>query len=181
MAWTAPRTWVSGEVVTASVMNSHVRDNFLETGPAKASASGGFIMSTGANTLTERQISGDEVSTSETTTSTSYTDLATSGPAATVTTGTRVVVVLTAAVSGNSASMQMFMSTAISGATTQSASDNYALASETNASGDTMVFQGSQLTRFTTTAGSNTFTAKYRVTAGTGTWVNRRMIIIPAQ
>jgi hypothetical protein len=27
MAWTAPRTWVTGEVVTASQMNTHVRDN----------------------------------------------------------------------------------------------------------------------------------------------------------
>jgi|TARA_Y100000310_G_scaffold317685_1_gene370846 hypothetical protein len=27
MAWTAPRTWVAGEVVTAALMNTHVRDN----------------------------------------------------------------------------------------------------------------------------------------------------------
>lgn len=32
MAWTTPRTWVTGETVTAALMNSHVRDNldFLE-------------------------------------------------------------------------------------------------------------------------------------------------------
>uniref|UniRef100_A0A6M3LDA0 Tail protein n=1 Tax=viral metagenome TaxID=1070528 RepID=A0A6M3LDA0_9ZZZZ len=29
MAWAAPRTWVAGEIVTASIMNSAVRDNFL--------------------------------------------------------------------------------------------------------------------------------------------------------
>ena len=29
MAWTTPRTWVSGELVTASMMNTHVRDNLL--------------------------------------------------------------------------------------------------------------------------------------------------------
>ena len=29
MAWTAPRTWVVGEVVTAAVQNTHVRDNLL--------------------------------------------------------------------------------------------------------------------------------------------------------
>lgn len=28
MAFTAPRTWVSGEIVTAANMNTHVRDNF---------------------------------------------------------------------------------------------------------------------------------------------------------
>lgn len=30
MAWTAPRTWTTGEVVTASIMNTHVRDNMRE-------------------------------------------------------------------------------------------------------------------------------------------------------
>jgi hypothetical protein len=29
MAWTAPRTWVAGETVTATMMNAHVRDNLL--------------------------------------------------------------------------------------------------------------------------------------------------------
>jgi len=29
MAWTAPRTWVSGELVTASLFNTHLRDNLL--------------------------------------------------------------------------------------------------------------------------------------------------------
>lgn len=28
MAFTTPRTWVTGELVTASIMNTHVRDNF---------------------------------------------------------------------------------------------------------------------------------------------------------
>lgn len=27
MAWTTPRTWTPGEIVTASIMNTHVRDN----------------------------------------------------------------------------------------------------------------------------------------------------------
>lgn len=34
MAWTDPRTWVSGEVVTAALMNAHVRDNFKALGDA---------------------------------------------------------------------------------------------------------------------------------------------------
>lgn len=28
MAWTTPRTWVTNELVTAAIMNTHVRDNF---------------------------------------------------------------------------------------------------------------------------------------------------------
>lgn len=27
MAWTAPRTWVAGEIVTAALLNTHARDN----------------------------------------------------------------------------------------------------------------------------------------------------------
>lgn len=29
MAWTTPRTWVTGEAVSASTMNTHIRDNLL--------------------------------------------------------------------------------------------------------------------------------------------------------
>lgn len=35
MSWTAPRTWVAGEVVTAAIMNTHVRDNELALYPAR--------------------------------------------------------------------------------------------------------------------------------------------------
>ncbi len=47
MAWTAPRTWVTGEVVTSSIMNTHIRDNFLgmpnwaAAGPLSPGAQGG--------------------------------------------------------------------------------------------------------------------------------------------
>jgi len=33
MAWTAPRTWVDGELETAAIFNPHIRDNFLAAGP----------------------------------------------------------------------------------------------------------------------------------------------------
>lgn len=34
MAWTSPRTWVTGEVPTAAIFNTHVRDNFKAIGDA---------------------------------------------------------------------------------------------------------------------------------------------------
>ena len=42
MAWTSPRTWVSGELVTASLMNTHIRDNetFLYGSIVKHAAAG---------------------------------------------------------------------------------------------------------------------------------------------
>lgn len=38
MTWTAPRTWVAGEVVTAALLNTHLRDNLLEVGPSNTGA-----------------------------------------------------------------------------------------------------------------------------------------------
>lgn len=32
--WTAPRTWVAGETVTAALLNTHLRDNLLALGQA---------------------------------------------------------------------------------------------------------------------------------------------------
>jgi len=33
MGWTEPRTWVDSEIVTAVLLNAHLRDNLLEIGP----------------------------------------------------------------------------------------------------------------------------------------------------
>ena len=52
MAWTAPRTWVSGETVTAALMNTHVRDNFNMTAPAVVTTKGDLVAATAANTIT---------------------------------------------------------------------------------------------------------------------------------
>lgn len=51
MAWTAPRTWVTGELVTASIMNTHVRDNLLESATAKVTTAGDIVYATAANAL----------------------------------------------------------------------------------------------------------------------------------
>lgn len=51
MSWTAPRTWVTAEVVTAAMMNIHVRDNLLETAPAKVTTAGDILYATAANAI----------------------------------------------------------------------------------------------------------------------------------
>lgn len=51
MAWTAPRTFVTDEVVSASQLNAHVRDNMLETAPAKAAAAGDLFQASAANAI----------------------------------------------------------------------------------------------------------------------------------
>lgn len=42
-AWTAPRTWVHAELVTASLFNTHIRDNELHLKENQAAAKGFFL------------------------------------------------------------------------------------------------------------------------------------------
>lgn len=52
MAWTAPRTYTTGEIITAAILNAHVRDNLLETAPALAGAAGDTFYADAANSIT---------------------------------------------------------------------------------------------------------------------------------
>jgi hypothetical protein len=159
-------------------MNTHVRDNFLETAPAKAAAAGEYFMATAANTITIRTINEDFENTSETTTSTSYTDLATVGPTVSATASTRAIVSITARVSNSSSAEESFIGVDLTSATTQSPSDNFALQQE---GGATNVSDQKSYVALMTglSAGSTQFRMKYRVTGGTGTFHRRRLMIMP--
>ena len=80
MAWTAPRTAVAGATFSAAQFNANVRDNLNETAPAKATAASQLFVSTGPNAIAARVPSTARVDTAESTSSTSYVDLATPGP-----------------------------------------------------------------------------------------------------
>ncbi len=53
MAWAAPQTFTSNQLVDENDMNRDVRDNMLETAPAKAATVGHFIRVTGPNAIEE--------------------------------------------------------------------------------------------------------------------------------
>ena len=51
MSWTTPRTWTTGELVTAAIMNAHIRDNQTTLNPAGVSFvidGGGAAITTGS-------------------------------------------------------------------------------------------------------------------------------------
>ena len=178
MPWTAPRTWVASEDVTAAIQNAHIRDNFNETAPGVASAAGRLIVTTGVNAIAERIPASGFVTTSETTTSTSFTDLSTAGPAVTVTSGTSALIIVSAQLRNDTTNAFSRMSFAVSGATTDAANNNRALAQQVDA-GDNWVGASHAILLTNLTAGSNTFTAEYDVSAGTGTFQFRRILVIP--
>lgn len=122
------------------------------------------------------------VATSQTTASTSYTDLATVGPAVTVTIGANglALVIMYAHMANATDTADCRMGFVVSGASTVAVSDTTALirrASDASAAGvgaSSAVHLVEGLT-----PGSNTFTSKYRVNAGTGTFLNRVIAVIP--
>lgn len=54
MAWTVPRTWVPGEIVTAALMNQQLRDNLLVAETTTVTTVEDLIVATGPNALTRQ-------------------------------------------------------------------------------------------------------------------------------
>jgi hypothetical protein len=119
--------------------------------------------------------------TQGTTTSASYSATLTSGgtnPAVTVTTGTTALVHISARMNNTTNANPVYMSVAVSGATTVAAADDWCVTLENATSsaddnrwGATHLFTG-------LTAGSNTFTLQYkRGTGGTAGFAFRELVV----
>lgn len=178
MAWTSPMTAIDNATWTAAQFNTHVRDNLLETMPGKAAAAGRWFVVSGTNAIAERVISEASVATAQTTGSTSYVDLATVGPAITVTTGTKAIVFWGANMSNATAAVGSNMSVAVSVSTTIAASNTFRCCTNGHTAANGV--RVSSFYRFSLTAGSNTFTAKYRSdTASLSTFSDRMIAVLP--
>ena len=146
---------------------------------------GSSWVTVGPTTAAITAAGASSVTTAQTTTSTSYTDLSTTGPSVTITTGTTAIVQVHFRYSNSNGNANNdtgtgHMSFAVSGASTISASD------ATCAQGPQIHFSHVQTRSgmfYVTglTAGSNVFTAKYKVsgaTPGTGTFSERHISVL---
>lgn len=107
-----------------------------------------------------------------------YGNLATVGPVVTLSTGTSVLVSLSAGILNSLAANYGYMSFAVSGATTRNPNDNDATVFG-SAVGNIGATTASNIIVTGLNAGANTFTAKYRNGGGGGTWAfNRRSITV---
>ena len=182
MTWSAPMTAVANSVFPAASFNQYVRDNLNETAPAKASTVGSYFAVSALNQISQRRLAGLSDLNSGTTTSASFTNLdapASAGPAVTVDTGDTALVMVYGQIS-NSGTGSARMAYEVSGATSIAAADNrgiaiFGVAGVTVACSMTTHHGGATAL----TPGSNTFTAKYRVSSGTGTFSARRIVVLP--
>lgn len=182
MAWTAPMTAVANTAFTAAQFNTHVRDNLLETAPAKALNSGSLIVSAGNNTVVERTPQVDFNFSSGTTSSTTYTNLSggtSVGPSITFTSGGIAFVSISCRISNNTAGQTSFVGIERSGTDSAVATEENAIQFKTSSSNQHI--QASFCTIYDAghNPGSHTFTMKYKVSGGTGTFDNRIITVIP--
>lgn len=145
MAWTTPKTWQVDELVTATIMNTHIRDNL---NALKAPPSAAYVC--------------DEVS-DYVTTSTVFVDVDSTNLALTINTnGGDVLVHFHGMINAYS---QTFFNVAVDG-TDDGPDDGYISA----ANGGSSEREAVSFTRLISglSAGSHTFTLRWKVAAGTG-------------
>lgn len=162
MAWTAPATVTTGDLMTAAFWNAQVRDNMLFLGGFDAAD-------------TNQDVNGF--------TNTSYADLDalsaaafTNPVAVTVDTGTEAIVTISAARVQQVTSGTLFLSYRVSGASTIASDDDWSIRSSNTAS---VLAQSFTHLRTGLTAGSNTFELQARVTANSGNLSNPSIAVTP--
>jgi hypothetical protein len=179
VAYTVPFTAVSNAIYTAAQHNASVRDNILVTPAALATTAGSHFVATGANAIAQRTAAVAAINTVQTTTNAAYVDLTTVGPTLTMTTGPMALVIMSSRVSNATAGSNSWVSYTVTGASSVSASDNYALSYDSPVAGSTAYMSYATIEP-SLIAGSNTFTMKYRSNGGTtATFSVRRLSVIP--
>lgn len=179
MAWTAPMTAVAGSVFTAAQFNQSIRDNLAETAPAKATTPGSYFTTSATNQITERVPVTASINTADTTTSTSFADMASVGPSVTLTTGVKALIVVSAEINNNTISQAGRVAVDISGATTLAPGNNDVLRQETSGTAEfqrcSLVYLQSGLT-----PGVNTFKLMYStVGSSTASFNFRNILVLP--
>lgn len=178
MVWTAPMTAVANTIFSAAQFNQFVRDNLNETAPAKATVTDAYFTVAATNSIAQRKCFNSIVATSQSTSSTTYTDLATVGPGVSVVSGTQAIVMLTAGVLTDTNNSAAFAGYEISGATSRAATDAEALEIDGITANNTIRATATSLATGLT-AGTNTFLMKYRAGTNQATFANRQMIVFP--
>ena len=182
MAWTAPVTWIDGSVLTSAQLNTFLRDNLLETAPAKASHNGGlgggYFTTVGKNLIAERSINSSTLGAfTQSTSSNDWGDLATKGPGVTTITGKKALVFFGGAISHNSNDGGAAISVEVNGATEISASDDWAL--YWNRTLDSFTEWMRYYLFHDLTPGENTFVLKYKASGGVANFSTRKLVVLP--
>lgn len=183
MAWTVPMTFVDNTVLTSAQLNTHLRDNFLETVPAKSTGNGGIgggiFTVQGPYQLAERGIAYEAINIAQTTTSNNYDDLATFGPSVSVHTGTHAWVLYSVELWSSVWGVDVTAAVEVTGATEKPAGDDTCIQAQSGANSRCSRFRSVFYTDLT--PGMNIFTLKYKMHGddGNGGFDRRHLWVFP--
>lgn len=179
MAWTAPITVATNDILSAAQYNRYVRDNLLEMAPAKATSTGNIFTISDENEVQERKVSSDVVTTQGQTSSSTYADLSTFGPMVTATCNFAIVTISARMRNVNNDGRGVYASFGVSGATSIAAKDSWMISGNGVKAGNPNRVSASTIV--TLTGGANTFTMKYKVqpTYGPAQFEQRELTVIP--
>lgn len=182
MAWTTPLTAVANASLTAAQWNASVRDNLLMTAPALATTAGSIFVTTATNAIAERIPQTALVGGSDNVNATSYANTTTPGPAVTATSSAKALIFTSGFMQAAVSSQSIYMAHEVSGATSISAADTWAL-EHRGAGGTSDIINATRCHLETAlNSGSNTYTVKYRVSATNtpnATVQRRHLTVIP--
>lgn len=173
-------TAVAGAALSGAEFNTFIRDNLNATAPGLASVAGSIFTTQTEHEIAERRPSGDSVDDSDTTDSTSYTDLVTYGPEVTVACGTGgAFVFLYCHQAHDTVGNYGAMSFEVSGAHTLAPYDGRSYIHHTDGNTANIGAMSAALYVPDFTAGTSTFTAKYRTVGGEATFTFRKLAVLP--
>lgn len=147
-SWVSPRTWTAGELITATIMNAHLRDQLTAL---KNRAYGVCDIDEASN---------------YTTTSTSFTDVDATNLSITVVTGGGVMEVIFDGVVDNSGASYNYMNVDIDGS--PMVANDGINATQEGAAGERQIFSFNRRV-IGLSAGSHTFKLQWKVSGGTAT------------
>lgn len=176
MVWTTPMTAVAFEPFSAAEYNTHIRDNLLQTGVAKAGAAHEYLVSTGLNTVDWRLAGTSGRDTENSTTSTTYLELTNSFEVG-LNTGTSAIVIASCIMRNTTAGSSCSMSYGVTGATSIDPSDSWRLMTTQDDGGYVGMSRVSMQTSLN--PGFNIFRPWYRSGGGNAFFHTRSLIVIP--
>jgi uncharacterized protein YceK len=181
MSWTAPMTATTGQILTASQWNVTVRDNLWETEPGEANATGHLIVTDGCNSVAERIINRDFINAAESTTSSTFGNLATWGPQVLVTTGTAAITFLEAKLWNNTTGCASVMTYDVwqGQAVSVTGDDPQGLQFRSTGPNDFARCSCVDFNNFTLNPGQNRFISRYRCSSNTANFDMRKIIVMP--
>lgn len=175
MVWTAPKRFLPEDTLTSHELNIFLRDNLKETGPAKATRPGGWLVTSGLNKVDWRYPGYSESIPGVTTSSSTPVQLG-SLPSVTVEHGGAFIVLFAAGMRKETGTDPMHCAPFLVGQDPPTSTPQIRAITHATAG---FVRYGGFMFYYGLPAGTSTVRLRHWTDAGTGYWADRVITVLP--